>query len=255
MKYILLTILTVLTFPSVGQEIEKVIFTSQQIDEPPTEQGRPKFTIEFTRQKSGELLASDIYENKERKKLKDKVTIDKERVEKITKWKNQNKRIFTKSDLGLDIFNLKQQNNYKLNFDIPIDFTVNVDSFRFCKTYDYIKTISLGGETFTVTLMYKSGQKHEFIFDDNVKDDNFNLQDYILCYKLLLDKIPNEVPSYGFFSQNKFMDVVLYYQKTVECEGFYYEEFIDKNPNMTSKDKRMMTGWNFVEYMGQRNKK
>jgi hypothetical protein len=246
--------LTVLTFSSFGQEIAKVIFTSQQADEPPTKQGRPKFTIEFIRQESGELIASNIYEDKRKRKLKGKVTIDKEQVEKITKWKIQDKRIFTQSDLGLDISDLKQQIIYKLNFDIPLDLTVNVDSFRLCKSYDNIKTISLGGETFIITLMYKSEQKQEFTFEDNIKD-HFNLQDYILCYKLLEDKIPNEMPSYGFFSQSNFMDIVLYYQKTVECERFYYKEFTDKNPQMTSKDKRMMTGWNFVEYMKQRTTK
>ena len=107
-----------------------------------------------------------------------------------------------------------------------------------------------------MTLIYNDGQKKEFIFDSNdIGEGNFNLGDYILCYTLLADKIPNEVPSYGFFSKSKFTDIVLCYQKTVECEGYYYKEFTDKNPTMTSKDKRMMTGWNFVEYMGQRNEK
>lgn len=256
MKYRVLIILTVLTIHSMGQGIEKIIFTSQQADEPPTKQGRrPKYAIEFLRQGSGDLIASDFYEDRTKRKLKDTISISKERTKKINEWKKLNKRTFSQSDLGLDIATIKQAQNYKLHFDIPTDLTVNVDSFRFCKTHDNLKTISLGGETFTVTLIDKSGQKEEFILEDNVKDDNFNLQDYILCYKLLVDKIPNEVPSYGFFSKSKFTDIVLYYQKTVECEGFYYKEFTDKNPNMTSKDKRMMTGWNFVEYMGQRTKK
>ena len=108
----------------------------------------------------------------------------------------------------------------------------------------------------TVTLIYNDGQKKEFIFDSNdIGAGSFNLGDYILCYTLLADKIPNEVPSYDFFSKSKFTDIAFHYQKTVECEGYYYKEFTDKNPTMTSKDKRMMTGWNFVEYMEQRNKK
>ncbi|GHN00432.1 hypothetical protein WSM22_19210 [Cytophagales bacterium WSM2-2] len=257
MKYTLLIVLTILTFPSVGQEIEKIIFTSQQADEPPTKQGQPKYSFEFKRLAGDELSTSDFYEEGKRKKLNDKIAIDKDRIEKITEWKRQNKRTFTQSDLGLDITTLKTQaNNYKLNFDLPTDLIVRVDSFQFCQTHKITKSISTGGEMLTVTLIFKDGQNQKYIFDSNdIGEDNFNLRNYILCYTLLADKIPIEVPGYGFFSKSKFTDMVLYYQKTVECEGYYYKEFIKKNPAMTSKDKIMMTGWNFIEYMGQRNKK
>ncbi len=249
-------ILTVLTFPSVGQEIEKVIFTSQQVDEPSTKQGRSKFIIEFIRQTNGQLTAFDIQENKKTKKLRNNVTIEQERVDKIAEWERQNKRTFTQRDLGLDITTLKTQtNNHKLNFDLPTDLTVNVDSFQFCQNYKMTKTMSTGGETLSVTLIYKDERKQEIIFDSNdIGEGSFNLKDYVLCYTLLVDKVPNEVPSYGFFSKTKFTDIVLHYQKIVECEGYYYKEFTDKNPTMTSKDRRMMVGWNFVEYMRQRRK-
>jgi hypothetical protein len=250
-------ILTALTFPSIGQEIDKVIFTSQQTDEPPTKQRRPKYSIEFKRLASNELSTFDFYDGKRKRKLNDKLTIDEDRTKKITEWEKQDKRTFTQSDLGLDIATLRTQpNNHKLNFDLPTDLIVSVDSFQFCQTYKMTKSTSTGGETLTVTLIYSDDQKKEFIFDLNDTEEvDFNLRDYIRCYALLADKIPNEVPSYGFFSKSKFTEIVLYYQKTVECEGYYYKEFTDKNPTMTSKDKRIMTGWNFVEYMGQRNGK
>lgn len=257
MIFRLLIILTVLTNHSFGQEIQKIVFTSQQDDEPPSKQGRrPKYIIVFLGQESGDFVASDYYEDKRKKKLKNKVTIGKERIEKIIDWKYINKKTFTQSDLDLNISTLKTQTaNYKLNFALPPDLTVKIDSFQFCRTYDNVKTISIGGETFTITLLSKSGQNLEFIFDEDYYEDGFNLQEYIFCYKLLVDKIPDEIPSYGFFSKDKVTQVVLYYQRTVECEGFYYKEFTDKHPNMSAKDKRMMTGWNFIEYMGQRSKK
>lgn len=133
--------------------------------------------------------------------------------------------------------------------------TVQIDSFQFCKSYENTKTFILGGEDFTITLTYPLGQKQEFNFDSNIKGDNFNLQGYIFCHHLFADRIPKEVPDYGFFSKSTFIDIILYYQKTVECEGFYYKEFTDKNPQMTAKDRRMMKGWDFVEYMRQRTKK
>lgn len=253
----LLIILTILTTPSVGQEIQKIIFTSQQIDEPPTKLGRrTKYVIEFIGQESGDFVASDFYVDKKRNTLKEKVTISKERVERITEWKKYNKKTFTQSDLDLDLVSLKtQMTNYELNFDLPPDFTVKVDSFQFCRTYNDTKVISIGGEIFTITLIYKLGQQQEFIFDEDFNEDDFNLHDYILFYKLLAGKIPDEVPSYDFFSKDKFIRVILYYQKTVECEGLYFKEFTDKHPDMSAKDKRMRTGWNFIEYMEQRTKK
>ncbi len=69
-----------MTIPSFGQDIEKIIFTSQQADEPPTKQGRPKYKIEFKRQVSGNLLTSEFYENKKKKRLKTETIIDKERI-------------------------------------------------------------------------------------------------------------------------------------------------------------------------------
>jgi hypothetical protein len=257
MKYRLFIILTVLTSPSFGQDIERIIFTSQQADEPPTNQGRPKYAIEFTRQPNGELVASDFFENTRKKKLKSRFTIDKNRIEKVIEWRELDKKTFNQTDLQLDLSSLQNKaTSYKLNFDIPTNLTVSVDSFQFCQTYKLTKSISTGGEKLTVTFVYKSGQKHEIVFDsDDIGQGVFKLNDYVLCYTLLTDRIPNEVPSYGFFSKDNFEHIVLHYQKTVECEGFYYKEFTDKNPKMTAKDKRMMTGWDFVDYMKQRNTK
>jgi len=255
MKYLLLIILTVLTFPSVGQEIEKIVFTSQQADEPPTKQGRPEFKIEFFRQSNGELVATYFLRDKRKEELKDKVTIDKNQVDKIVEWNKLDKRAFTQSDLGFKISTL-DTSKYKLNFGIPDDLTIHVDSFQFCQPYKMTKSISTGGETLSVTLISKGGQKQEFTFDSNdIGEGSFRIRDYIFCYTLLETSIPNDVPSYNFFTKGKLEDIVLLYQKTVECEGYYYKEFTDKNPNMTAKDRRMRTGWNFVEYLRQRNTK
>jgi hypothetical protein len=256
MKFQLVILLTLLTIPSFAQEIEKIIFTSQQGNERPTTPGWPKYTIEFTSQKNGKLIASSFYVDKKRKKLNDKVAIGKERVDKLIAWEKDNKKIFSQSDLGLDITDLKTQaNHYELNFEVPPDLIVCVDSFQFCQAHKMTVSLSTGGETLAVTLIYKGGQKQEFIFDSHdMGARNFNIKNYILCYTLLADKIPAEVPSYGFFSKNKLLDIVLTYQKTVECEGYYYNEFTNKNPGLSAQDRRMMVGWNFVEYLEQRNK-
>jgi hypothetical protein len=254
MKFRLLIILTLLTIPSVGQDIEKIIFTSQQGDEPPTKQGRPKYKIEFVKQVSGDLVTSDYYENKKKRKLRTKTVLDKERIESVVKWQTTDKRIFTQSDLEFDVMTLKTEAKKNgLYFEIPTDFFVKVDSFQFCQTYKMTKTISTGGETITVTWINNLGQRSEFIFDSNdIGVGKFNMKDYLFCYTLLRDKIPNEIPYHDFFSRDKLTDILVNYQKTVECEGYYFKEYTDRNPNLTPQERRTKKGWDFVEYMKQR---
>ena len=247
--------MTLLTIPSFGQDIEKIIFTSQQADEPPTKQGRLKYKIEFKRQVSGNMVTSEFYENKKKKRLKTEAIIDKERIERVIKWQTTDKNNFTSLELEFDPRTLKTETNKnELNFDIPTDFNVNIDSFQFCKNYELTETISTGGETITVTLINVSGQRSEFIFNSNdIGVGKFNIKAYLLCFELLRDKVPSEIPYHDFFSNDKLTDILLYYQKTVECEGYYYKEYTDRNPNLTPKDRRTKKGWNFVEYMRQRN--
>jgi hypothetical protein len=254
MKFRLLIIWTLLTIPSFGQDIEKIIFTSQQADEPPTKQGRHKYKIEFKRQTSGDLVTSDFYENKKKKRLKTETVIDKGRLEGVIKWQTTNKMNFTPLELDFDPRTLKAgTKKNELNFDIPTDFNVNIDSFQFCQTYKLTKTISTGGETITVTWINISGQRSEFIFNSNdIGEGKFNIKDYLLCYELLRDKVPVEIPYHDFFSNDKLTDILFNYQKTVECEGYYYKEYTDKNPNLTPQDRRTKKGWDFVEYMRQR---
>ena len=115
------------------------------------------------------------------------------------------------------------------------------------------KIISTGGETITVTWINDLGQKSEFIFDSNdIGDGKFNIKDYLFCYALLGDKIPNVIPYYDLFTKNKLTDILLYYQETVECEGYYYKEYTDRNSNLTPQDKRTKKGWDFVEYIRKR---
>jgi hypothetical protein len=254
MKFRLLIIWTLLTIPSFGQGIEKIIFTSQQADEPPTKQGRPKYKIEFKRQIGGDLVTSAFYENKKKKRLKTETVIDKERFERVIKWQTTHKKNFTPLELEFDPRTLKTgTNKNELNFDIPTDFNVNIDSFQFCQTYKLTKNISTGGETITVTWINDSGQRSEFIFNSNdIGEGKFNIKDYLLCYELLRDKVPSEIPYHDFFSNDKLTDILLNYQKTVECEGYYFKEYTDKNPNLTPQDRRTKKGWDFVEYMRQR---
>ena len=126
MKYGLLIILTVTTiFQSAGQDIEYIVFTTQQIDEPPTKEGRPLYTIEFKRQATADFVASTYFENAGKRKLTDTITIYKEQVDKVKQWTESNKNSFNQIELGLNVVSLKNRtSNYKLNFGIFISIAV-----------------------------------------------------------------------------------------------------------------------------------
>jgi hypothetical protein len=254
------TMLLLFSISTYGQGVVKIIFTSQQDDEPPTRDGRPKFTIAFDKQSNGDFAASRFYENDRRRRLMCKAVIEKARLEKLISWKQSDKRIFSQAELDLDIDSLRARPAAaKLTFDLPTELVIDVDSFQFCRDYTgYRKLITFqtGGEYYTVTLLYTEREKDEFIFDwSGPIWENLNLRDFILCYTLLAGKIPHAVHGYEFFSKESLMDKIMYYQSTVECEEFYYKEFVDKNPGMTSPDKRQRKGWNFIEYLKQRNEK
>jgi hypothetical protein len=141
-----------------------------------------------------------------------------------------------------------------LNFGISGDFTVDVDSFKFCQNYKMTKPISSGGGSIKVELIKGSKEIKEFAFNSNdVETGELNLRDYILCYELLHDKIPKGIPHHDFFPPDKLTEVLLAYIKAVEYEGFYYEEYIAKNPNLTRYDVRTKIGWDFKECMKGRN--
>jgi len=110
MKYGLLIILTLTTiFQSIGQEIEVIALTTQQADEPPTKQGRTLYSIDFKKQVNDELTTSTYYENTDRQKLKEPITIDKERINTVENWRTIDKKVFALLDLGLDITTLKNR--------------------------------------------------------------------------------------------------------------------------------------------------
>jgi hypothetical protein len=117
------------------------------------------------------------------------------------------------------------------------------------------KSVSPGGATISVTMLAKSQPTAQFTFHSNdIGSGEFKLKEYIFCYALLNDRIPDEFPHFNFFSKEKLAEIVVYYQKTVECEGYYYEEYADRK-HLTGKERRMKVGWDFIEYMRERIKK
>ena len=257
MRYGLLTMLILWTInPSIGQDTEKIVLVSQETDEPPSKPGPAEYTMTFEINSDEDFIATHIKRNNTRRKLSEVPKIEKERIDRIDEWDNLKKVNFTMLDLGIDRKTIElaaEKDNHKLNFKLPDEIVLVVDSFRFCQNYKMAKSVSTGKEAISVMMLPKSQPTVQFTFNSNdIGTGEFKLKEYILCYTLLNDRIPDEFPHFNFFSKQKLAEIVVYYQKTVECEGYYYQEYADKN-QLTGKKRRMKIGWNFVEYMTERS--
>ena len=88
--------------PSVGQQIERIILTSQRANEPPTKQGYPKFRIEFKRNKNNQFVAVEMYENKKKIRLQSNSTIESDVIKKVVDWRMIDNKYFTQTDLEFE---------------------------------------------------------------------------------------------------------------------------------------------------------
>lgn len=235
------------------------MFSSQGYDEPPTKQGKPLLTVEYMKDASGNYTATHYYENKKKRKLETPRTIEKERIEIIEGWRTSDLKTFKTSDLGLNdelIRKKAQDKDFKITFGLPDNLLLETDSFNLCQRWKMTKSHSTGGHKLKVSIVFVNGDTEKFEFGSNdLGMGLFNLRGYFYSYQLLLDRIPNQIYQYSFFTVDNLTDLILTYFKTVECEGYYYYEFTDKNPKRTPQENRMMTGWDFVEYMKQRKQK
>ena len=253
-----LTILILLSaLSSTGQTIERIVVTSRMADEPPTRQGANEYQLEFKKYKDGQLIAKEYQVNNKRRKLGQSTLIPQEKVAAVGKWIANNKNSFRLHDFDLTYSALAlhaDTSKHDLTFHIPSDILFSVDSFKFCQEYLLKKSISTGGFTIDVRLIDASGNNTVFSFDSNdVGGGKFDLLGYLMSFKIFGDVISNEFPLYDFFSKKNLVKVLLLYQKTVECEGYYYSEFIKEYPNRSSLENRMMVGWNFADYMDHKS--
>ncbi|MBL0744420.1 hypothetical protein [Chryseolinea lacunae] len=261
LKFIVLTLpLFATAVPSWGQVVKKIILTSQMVDEPPTKEGRrPLYALEFKKDENGDFVASTMHKDKKEIALRETAMLTKDSVARVLQWKTAGKNLFTPDELGLDYNTLKtaaKASRYDLNFELPRDFVIRIDSFNFCFPYKTTYTISIGGITLAMQVLYESGPPLELILNSYDTDTNkSNLINYFICSTLFRNHLPSEFPHNNFLSEYESIEMVLYYQKTIECEGFYYKEFIDQHPTMTAKEKRMKANWDFGVYLKQRKRK
>ena len=172
--------------PSVGQDIEKILLVSLAGDEPPTKSGPSKYTMTFEINSDEDFIATQIKRDNKRRELSEVAKIEKERIDKIGEWHNVKKVNFTMLDLGIDRKTIElaaEKGNHKLNFRLPDEIVLDVDTFRFCQNYKMTKSVSTGGEAISVMMLAKSQPTVQFTFNSNdIGTGEFKLKEYIFCY-------------------------------------------------------------------------
>jgi hypothetical protein len=224
MRYRLLTMFILWSInPSIGQDTEKIILVSQEADEPPAKPGPAGYSITFEIKSDEDFVATHINRDNKRRKLSEVAKIEKRRIDQVSEWDAAEKVDFTLLDLGIDrkmIALAAEHSDHKLTFALPDEIVLDVDSFQFCQNYKMTKSLSTEGEAISIRMLAKARPTAQFTCHANdIETGEFKLKEYILFYSILNERIRDEFPHFNFFSKERLAEVVVYYQKTVECEG------------------------------------
>jgi len=242
-----------------SQEIGFILIQVIHADEPPTKHGPLIFEITFTADELNNLVAKSYtnnYKRKKRIKPQNQIIIKAEQIQKFNGWRAISKSDFLLSELGVDITELRSANSaFKPDFQI-LDETIKIDSFKICSDWQFKRSFSMGGYSININLISENKSTEFLNYSSNdIGAFKFDLKAYLMIQPLLQDRIPQEFRIQGFFDKRSLLDILNYYYKVIECEGYYYNEFIEENPQRTQRENRMMIGWDFEEYLKKRNKK
>lgn len=231
------------------KHVTRIIIKYRKADEPPVVGGRPEYNLIFNLDNS-ELVAATYSVGKDQISLEDTLRITPSLVKTAMEWA-RNKSKFSMDDLGLkrgQVGDSIAVIRYSLLLPIPTNLIVNIDSLSACKAYSMKQAVSTGGEYISVSII-DADHEEKFEFDNDNLSSEFDLKNYILCYALFSEILPEEFPVYEFFSEENLIHLINQYQKIVECEGYYYQEYVSKHPELNARDRRMMKGWDFKKYL------
>ena len=258
-KILIIFILTSLTQGVLSQDYESIVVTVEHANEPPTNYGPVVFEITFTSDELNSFVAktyTHTYKKKKKVKLDEPYYINSTSIQRFMDWRAMSKSKFLLNEFDMNIDELNNSNTgHKPNFEITEEM-IRMDSFNYCKDWQFKRSFSTGGYSISIKLI-KNNKSTEFInFNSNdIGSNKFDLNSYLLIQPVLEDKIPEEFRIDGFFDKESLITKLNYYFKVIECEGFYYNEFINQNPQRTKQENRMMVGWNFEDYLKKRRKK
>ncbi|MEQ8471407.1 MAG: hypothetical protein RIC35_09480 [Marinoscillum sp.] len=130
-------------------------------------------------------------------------------------------------------------------------YTLDLDSLEFCQSFNDLKRIVMGGFIINVKVKNTNIRLLEFEFDTTYPD-SLDLQKFLTLYPLLQNRLPEKFPGAGLFDNKFLMEKVFDYQEVIQCEDYYYHEFVNAHPERTPQQNRTREGWNFEGYLKNR---
>lgn len=244
-----------LSFSSFAQAIKRIELTANEACE--FCRNDIEYQILFEINSNHELVSTSIKRNGKRIRRREKIIVERKQIDQFIQLRSPKKSVIKLQELNIEralIENRISSSDSKLHFDLPDEIILNIDSFTVCQSYFIERESHIGGDGDRINILIHlaSGEIIKFGFNSSSNLNRLNLKDYFSCSTLLHDKIPTEFPYAHLFSANHLADVIVAYLKTIECEDFYYREFLDKSPQMPARERRMRVGWNFIEYLKQR---
>lgn len=140
-----------------------------------------------------------------------------------------------------------------MNFLTQGNILVQTDSFAFCQSNRILQRTMIGGFLSTIAMELNGNLKDSFKFESgDIGENTFDLLNYLYAYKLLKDKLPDKFPKARLFTEDSFKNNIAYYLQTIECEDYYYKEFVKLHPERTAKQNRMWDGWDYKQFLKYR---
>jgi len=248
--------LLLFSFNLKSQDITGLVYISKEADEPPTRDGRPTYKIVFKPDEKGNFIANNFKKDRKNIKVRE-ITISNTKLKSAINQKLSDKRAFPINEFIIDLDELNksiEDHDFVLIKSISDSLILKIDSFNYCNQFVSLKSFLIGGYNNYIYATFASGDTLT-LFDFDLGDlglREFQFRDYLISYQLIGNIIPIEFPFSEYFHEEKFREVVLYYLQTIECEDFWYNEFIKENPNRTPRENRMKVDWDFRKYINSR---
>jgi hypothetical protein len=81
---------------------------------------------------------------------------------------------------------------------------------------------------------------------------NYGLKDYLLIQTLLESSFPDQLMAFNIFTRQNLLENLCNYYQLIECEDYYYSEYLRINPEArlkTGQERRIKIGWEFKDYL------
>lgn len=202
-------------------------------DEPPTDQGAKLHRLIFRLNQDSMVL---VEHRRSKRKVKiPLISISKELVDSLENRLN----------VPNNVFMIRREINGEKLRTIELD----LDSLSICRSYERSRVNSTGG--FEIKVIGRSKRNEIFKFEFERPEDlgNFDFLNYLVIYPLLENNLPSAVPGSHIFDDLFLLKVVEEYYNQIQCEDYYYQQFLKEHPERTKQENRMRKGWDFKTYL------